>query len=100
MVKGCCHLYSWLSISLLLLFIASLVINSRWHCKEAEFSSILCCYVFSAAIFSVSYVLINSISLLYEQVIDYYAKKGVLAELHAEKPPKEVTAEVQKALSS
>lgn len=34
------------------------------------------------------------------QVIDYYTKKGVLAELHAEKPPKEVTVEVQKALSS
>ncbi|WCJ38715.1 Adenylate kinase family protein [Euphorbia peplus] len=35
-----------------------------------------------------------------EPVIEYYAKKGVLAELHAEKPPKEVTVEVQKALSS
>ncbi|KAJ0095874.1 hypothetical protein Patl1_16900 [Pistacia atlantica] len=35
-----------------------------------------------------------------EPVIDYYTKKGVLAELHAEKPPKEVTVEVQKALSS
>ncbi|GLT38402.1 hypothetical protein SLA2020_126580 [Shorea laevis] len=35
-----------------------------------------------------------------EPVIEYYAKKGILAQLHAEKPPKEVTAEVQKALSS
>ncbi|KAH9772701.1 Adenylate kinase 4 [Citrus sinensis] len=35
-----------------------------------------------------------------EPVIDYYAKKGVLAQLHAEKPPKEVTVEVQKVLSS
>ncbi|KAK9276668.1 hypothetical protein L1049_006204 [Liquidambar formosana] len=35
-----------------------------------------------------------------EPVIDYYAKKGVLAELQAEKPPKQVTAEVQKVLSS
>lgn len=34
-----------------------------------------------------------------EPVINYYAKKGVLAELHAEKPPKEVTAEVLKVLS-
>ncbi|KAJ4712542.1 Adenylate kinase subfamily [Melia azedarach] len=35
-----------------------------------------------------------------EPVIDYYSKKGVVAELHAEKPPKEVTAEVQKVLNS
>ncbi|KAF2302636.1 hypothetical protein GH714_000510 [Hevea brasiliensis] len=35
-----------------------------------------------------------------EPVIDYYKNKGVVAELHAEKPPKEVTAEVQKVLSS
>ncbi|KAA8533280.1 hypothetical protein F0562_033187 [Nyssa sinensis] len=35
-----------------------------------------------------------------EPVIDYYAKKGAVAQLHAEKPPKEVTAEVQKVLSS
>ncbi|KAK0573718.1 hypothetical protein LWI29_012404 [Acer saccharum] len=35
-----------------------------------------------------------------EPVIHYYANKGVLAKLHAEKTPKEVTAEVQKALSS
>lgn len=34
------------------------------------------------------------------QVIDYYTKKGVVAQLHAENPPKEVTAEVQKVLSS
>ncbi|KAF4378787.1 hypothetical protein CsatB_022486 [Cannabis sativa] len=34
-----------------------------------------------------------------EPVINYYAKKGVLAQLHAEKPPKEVTTEVLKALS-
>ncbi|XP_039132911.1 adenylate kinase 4 [Dioscorea cayenensis subsp. rotundata] len=34
-----------------------------------------------------------------EPVVDYYTKKGVVAELHAEKPPKEVTAEVQKALA-
>lgn len=34
------------------------------------------------------------------QVIDYYAKKGVVAQLPAEKPPKEVTSEVQKVLSS
>ncbi|XP_052137730.1 adenylate kinase 3 isoform X1 [Oryza glaberrima] len=32
-------------------------------------------------------------------VIDYYTKKGIVANLHAEKPPKEVTVEVQKALS-
>ncbi|KAJ9676681.1 hypothetical protein PVL29_021952 [Vitis rotundifolia] len=35
-----------------------------------------------------------------EPVIDYYTKKGIVANLHAEKSPKEVTAEVQKALSS
>lgn len=34
------------------------------------------------------------------QVIDYYSKKGIVANLHAEKPPKEVTTEVQKVLSS
>ncbi|KAG8051091.1 hypothetical protein GUJ93_ZPchr0009g2331 [Zizania palustris] len=34
-----------------------------------------------------------------EPVIEYYTKKGLVANLHAEKPPKEVTAEVQKALS-
>lgn len=34
------------------------------------------------------------------QVIDYYNKKGVVAKLLAEKPPKEVTVEVQKVLSS
>lgn len=33
------------------------------------------------------------------QVIDYYNKKNVVANLHAEKPPETVTAEVQKALS-
>ncbi|KAH8486752.1 hypothetical protein H0E87_025670 [Populus deltoides] len=35
-----------------------------------------------------------------EPVIDYYKKKGAVAELHAEKPPKEVTTEVKKVLSS
>lgn len=34
------------------------------------------------------------------QVVDYYARKGVVAQLPAEKPPKEVTVEVQKVLSS
>lgn len=33
------------------------------------------------------------------QVIDYYSKKGLVANLHAEKPPKEVTVEVEKVLS-
>ncbi|KAI3858966.1 hypothetical protein MKW98_028699 [Papaver atlanticum] len=32
-------------------------------------------------------------------VIDYYGKKGVVAALHAEKSPKDVTSEVQKVLS-
>ncbi|KAE8710243.1 Adenylate kinase 4 [Hibiscus syriacus] len=35
-----------------------------------------------------------------EPVIDYYSSKGILANLPAEKPPEEVTSEVQKALSS
>ncbi|GAA0149725.1 nucleotide kinase [Lithospermum erythrorhizon] len=35
-----------------------------------------------------------------EPVVDYYSKKGVVANLPAEKPPKEVSAEVQKVLSS
>lgn len=35
-----------------------------------------------------------------EPVIDYYGNKGILANLPAEKPPKEVTSEVQKVLSS
>ncbi|XP_078150359.1 adenylate kinase 4 [Carex rostrata] len=34
-----------------------------------------------------------------EPVIEYYSKKGLVANLHAEKPPKEVTVEVQKTLS-
>ncbi|KAE8663485.1 Adenylate kinase 4 [Hibiscus syriacus] len=34
-----------------------------------------------------------------EPVIDYYSKKGIIAKLHAEKPPKEVTEEVKKVLS-
>ncbi|KAG6476688.1 adenylate kinase 4-like [Zingiber officinale] len=34
-----------------------------------------------------------------EPVIDYYAKKGVVAQLHAEKPPNDVIIQVQKALS-
>ncbi|KVI05765.1 Adenylate kinase, partial [Cynara cardunculus var. scolymus] len=34
-----------------------------------------------------------------EPVIDYYRNKGVVAKLPAEKPPKEVTVEVQKVLS-
>ncbi|KAH1248895.1 Adenylate kinase 4 [Glycine max] len=34
-----------------------------------------------------------------EPVIDYYSKKGLVANLHAEKPPKEVTVEVEKVLS-
>ncbi|WVZ89870.1 hypothetical protein U9M48_036221 [Paspalum notatum var. saurae] len=34
-----------------------------------------------------------------EPVIDYYSKKGLVANLPAEKPPKEVTVEVKKALS-
>ncbi|XP_010519518.1 PREDICTED: adenylate kinase 4 [Tarenaya hassleriana] len=32
-------------------------------------------------------------------VIDYYANKGILANIHAEKPRQEVTSEVQKAVS-
>ncbi|GLT48460.1 hypothetical protein SLA2020_220830 [Shorea laevis] len=35
-----------------------------------------------------------------EPVIEYYTKKRLVVNLHAEKPPKEVTAEVQKSLSS
>ncbi|RWR72040.1 adenylate kinase 4 [Cinnamomum micranthum f. kanehirae] len=35
-----------------------------------------------------------------EPVIDYYSKKGAVAQLPADKPPKEVTVEVQKVLSS
>lgn len=34
-----------------------------------------------------------------EPVIDYYTKKGIVGNLHAEKPAKEVAAEIQKALS-
>ncbi|KAE9602677.1 hypothetical protein Lal_00049982 [Lupinus albus] len=35
-----------------------------------------------------------------EPVINYYAKKNIVANLHAEKPPKEVSVEVEKVLSS
>ncbi|KAK9117501.1 hypothetical protein Sjap_016448 [Stephania japonica] len=35
-----------------------------------------------------------------QPVIDYYAQKGVVKTISAEKPPQEVTSEVQKALSS
>ncbi|XP_042466427.1 adenylate kinase 4-like [Zingiber officinale] len=34
-----------------------------------------------------------------EPVIDYYSKKGIVGQLHAENPPKELTDEVHKALS-
>ncbi|KAK4410775.1 adenylate kinase [Sesamum angolense] len=34
-----------------------------------------------------------------EPVIDYYKKKGIVANLPAEKPPQEVTSEVKKVLS-
>ncbi|XVF08734.1 hypothetical protein REPUB_Repub07fG0028600 [Reevesia pubescens] len=34
-----------------------------------------------------------------EPVINYYSKKGIVAKLHAEKPPKDVTEEVKKVLS-
>ncbi|XP_008783799.1 adenylate kinase 4 isoform X4 [Phoenix dactylifera] len=34
-----------------------------------------------------------------EPVIDYYSKKSIVVQLHADKPPKEVTSEVQKVLS-
>ncbi|KAF9600854.1 hypothetical protein IFM89_013450 [Coptis chinensis] len=40
------------------------------------------------------------ISAILIDVIDYYAKKSVVANLHAEKAPKDVSAEVEKALSS
>lgn len=46
-----------------------------------------------------SYVTKN-IGIIYSlQVIDYYNKKGVVANLPAEKPPQDVTSEVKKALS-
>ncbi|GAQ87742.1 Adenylate kinase [Klebsormidium nitens] len=35
-----------------------------------------------------------------QPVIDYYANKGVVSKLHAEKPPPDVTSEIQKALGS
>ncbi|KAH9603794.1 hypothetical protein KSS87_018820 [Heliosperma pusillum] len=35
-----------------------------------------------------------------EPVVDYYAKKNVVSNIHAEKAPNDVTDEVQKALSS
>lgn len=35
-----------------------------------------------------------------QPVIDYYTKKNIVGNLHAEKPAKEVAAEIQKALSS
>ncbi|KAK8537690.1 hypothetical protein V6N12_043841 [Hibiscus sabdariffa] len=34
-----------------------------------------------------------------EPVIDYYSKKGAVAKLNAEKPPKDVTVEIRKVLS-
>ncbi|KAH9327357.1 hypothetical protein KI387_007535, partial [Taxus chinensis] len=34
-----------------------------------------------------------------QPVIDYYVKKGVVSKLHADKPAKEVTSEIQKTLS-
>ncbi|PON72192.1 Adenylate kinase/UMP-CMP kinase, partial [Trema orientale] len=37
---------------------------------------------------------------LTEPIIDYYSKKGIVANIHAEKPPEEVTAEILKVLSS
>lgn len=37
--------------------------------------------------------------MLHLQVIDYYSKKGIVANLPAEKKPDQVTAEVMKTLS-
>eukprot|EP01018_Ginkgo_biloba_P021124 Gb_16638 [translate_table: standard] len=37
---------------------------------------------------------------LTKPVIDYYSQKGVVSQLHAEKPANEVATEIQKALSS
>ena len=50
--------------------------------------------------FSFSFAPLMSLFTFQLQVIDYYTKKGIVANLHAEKSPKEVTTEVQKALSS
>ncbi|KAK8604040.1 hypothetical protein V6N13_096503 [Hibiscus sabdariffa] len=35
-----------------------------------------------------------------EPVIDYYSKKGAVAKLNAEKPPKDVTVEIRKVIFS
>lgn len=45
-------------------------------------------------------VMSNFFLLMKLQVIDYYSKKGIVASLPADKPPKEVTIEVEKVLSS
>lgn len=49
--------------------------------------------------FLVLVYILNKLNMFNLQVIDYYGKKGVLAQLHAEKPPNVVTTEVQKVLS-
>ena len=58
----------------------------------------LCISVLNDVIFLDQYIP-NLKTIGLSQVIDYYSKKGLVANLPAEKPPKEVTAEVLKALS-
>lgn len=64
---------------------------------------VFCSFIFSLlliVLLSLFIVILIFCFTLKMKVIDYYSKKGVVAELHAEKPPKEVTAEVQKVLNS
>ncbi|KMT08026.1 hypothetical protein BVRB_6g144330 [Beta vulgaris subsp. vulgaris] len=49
--------------------------------------------------YEVKFVLLQKI-IPYEKVINYYASKSVVTNVHAEKPPKEVSEALQKALSS
>lgn len=56
-------------------------------------------YAFFVADYLIVFLIIYLCVMLKIQVIDYYSKKGNVANLHAEKPPKDVTAEVQKVLS-
>lgn len=44
--------------------------------------------------------MLNPQILMSFQVIEYYRKKGIVADLQAAKPPPEVTVQIEKALKN
>lgn len=105
--------HTWLlfgndSVSIIYLHKNGLAIHLNDGFCMHEYPNFMQCQAYGRSLFLVLlrvYVLVKcscSIYVLYTfelQVIDYYTKKGAVAQLHAEKAPKEVTVEVQKVLS-